>query len=37
VAELTFRLNALPQAMQMPKGPVPRNARMPKPPRPRMR
>jgi Domain of unknown function (DUF4191) len=37
VAELNFRLNALPQALQMPKGPVPRNARMPKPPRPRMR
>jgi hypothetical protein len=37
VAELNFRLNALPQALQMPKGPVPRNARMPKPPRPRSR
>jgi hypothetical protein len=37
VAELNFRLNALPQQLQMPKGPVPRNARMPKPPRPRTR
>jgi len=37
VAELNFRLNALPQQLQMPKGPVPRTARMPKPPRPRMR
>jgi hypothetical protein len=37
VAELNFRLNALPQQLQMPKGPVPRSARMPKPPRPRMR
>jgi hypothetical protein len=37
VAELNFRLNALPQALQMPKGPMPRNARMPKPPRPRSR
>lgn len=37
VAELNFRLNALPQQLQMPKGPVPRSARMPKPPRPRIR
>jgi hypothetical protein len=37
VAELNYRLNALPQTMQMPRGPVPRTARMPKPPRPRMR
>jgi hypothetical protein len=37
VAELNYRLNALPQALQMPKGPVPRAARMPKPPRPRVR
>jgi hypothetical protein len=37
VAELNYRLNALPQALQMPKGPVPRSARMPKPPRPKMR
>ena len=37
VAELNFRLNALPQALQMPKGPMPRNARMPRQPRPRSR
>jgi Domain of unknown function (DUF4191) len=37
VAELNFRLNALPQQLQMPKGPPPRAARMPKPPRPRIR
>ena len=37
VAELNFRLNALPQQLQMPKGPVPQRARMPKPPRPRTR
>ena len=37
VAELNFRLNALPQNLQMPKGPVPRSGRMPKSPRPRTR
>ena len=37
VAELNYRLNALPQQLQMPKGPVPRSARMPKEPRPRTR
>lgn len=37
VAELSFRLNALPQQLQMPKGPPPRSARMPRPPRPRTR
>ena len=37
VAELNYRLNALPQQLQMPKGPVPRSARMPRPPRPRIR
>jgi Domain of unknown function (DUF4191) len=37
VAELNYRLNALPQQLQMPKGPVPRSARVPRPPRPRMR
>jgi hypothetical protein len=37
VAELNFRLNALPQQLQMPKGPPPRAARMPRPPRPRTR
>jgi hypothetical protein len=37
VAELNFRLNALPAALQMPKGPMPRTGRMPKPPRPKTR
>jgi uncharacterized protein DUF4191 len=37
VAELNFRLNALPQQLQMPKGPMPRAGRMPRPPRPRIR
>jgi hypothetical protein len=37
VAELTDRLNALPQAMQMPKGPIPKGVRMPKGPKPRTR
>lgn len=37
VSELIDRLNALPQTMQMPKGPVPKGVRMPKGPRPRMR
>jgi hypothetical protein len=37
VAELNFRLNALPAQLQMPKGPMPRSARMPKAPRPKIR
>lgn len=37
VAELNYRLKALPQSLQAPKGPVPRSGRMPKPPRPRFR
>jgi Domain of unknown function (DUF4191) len=37
VADLNYRLKALPQSLQMPKGPVPRNARMPKAPRPKTR
>ena len=37
VADLNYRLKALPQSLQMPKGPPPRQARMPKAPRPRMR
>jgi hypothetical protein len=37
VAELNYRLKALPQQMQAPKGPMPRSGRMPKPPRPRFR
>ena len=37
VADLNFRLKALPQSLQAPKGPMPRTGRMPKPPRPRFR
>jgi hypothetical protein len=37
VADLNFRLKALPQSLQAPKGPIPRTGRMPKPPRPRYR
>jgi hypothetical protein len=37
IADLNFRLKALPQSLQMPKGPVPRSARMPKAPRPKFR
>ncbi len=37
VADLNYRLKALPQSLQAPKGPVPRTGRMPKPPRPRHR
>jgi hypothetical protein len=37
VAELNYRLKALPQSLQAPKGPMPRTGRMPKPPRPRFR
>jgi hypothetical protein len=37
VAELNFRLKALPQSLQAPKGPMPKTGRMPKPPRPRYR
>jgi Domain of unknown function (DUF4191) len=37
VADLNYRLKALPQSLQMPKGPVPRAGRMPKAPRPKMR
>jgi hypothetical protein len=37
VADLNFRLQALPQNLQMPKGPMPRSGRMPKAPRPRYR
>jgi hypothetical protein len=37
VADLNFRLQALPQSLQMPKGPMPRPGRMPKAPRPRYR
>ena len=37
VADLNYRLKALPPSLQAPKGPVPRNARQPKMPRPRAR
>jgi Domain of unknown function (DUF4191) len=37
ISDLNFRLKALPQQLQMPKGPVPRSARMPKAPRPKTR
>jgi len=37
VADLNYRLNALPAQLQMPKGPMPRSARLPKAPRPKMR
>ena len=37
VADLNYRLKALPQSLQMPKGPMPRSGRMPKAPRPKTR
>jgi hypothetical protein len=37
VAGLNYRLKALPQSLQMPKGPMPKAGRMPKAPRPRFR
>ena len=37
IADLNYRLKALPQSLQMPKGPLPKSGRMPKMPRPRMR
>jgi Domain of unknown function (DUF4191) len=37
VSDLNYRLRALPQSLQMPKGPVPKTGRMPKPPRPKTR
>ena len=37
VAELNYRLKALPASLQAPKGPMPKSGRMPKPPRPRYR
>jgi hypothetical protein len=37
ISDLNFRLKALPQSLQMPKGPVPKSARMPKAPRPKTR
>jgi hypothetical protein len=37
ILDLNYRLKALPQSMQMPKGPMPRQGRMPKAPRPKFR
>jgi hypothetical protein len=37
VADLNYRLKALPQSLQVPKGPMPRSGRMPKAPKPRFR
>jgi Domain of unknown function (DUF4191) len=37
VSELNYRLKALPQSLQAPKGPMPKTGRMPRPPRPRTR
>jgi hypothetical protein len=37
VSDLNYRLKALPQSLQAPKGPMPRAGRQPKMPRPRMR
>ena len=37
VSDLNYRLKALPQALQAPKGPMPRSARPPRGPRPKMR
>jgi hypothetical protein len=37
IADLNYRLKALPQSLQMPKGPMPRSGRMPKAPRPKFR
>ncbi len=37
VADLNYRLKALPQSLPIPKGPMPRPGRMPKAPRPKFR
>jgi Domain of unknown function (DUF4191) len=37
LADLNYRLKALPQSLQVPKGPMPRAGRMPKVPRPKTR
>ncbi|HTS96344.1 MAG TPA: DUF4191 domain-containing protein [Streptosporangiaceae bacterium] len=37
VADLNYRLKALPQSLQMPRGPMPKTGRMPKAPRPKFR
>ncbi len=37
VAELNYRLKALPQTLQAPRGPLPKGARLPKGPKPKIR
>jgi hypothetical protein len=37
VTDLNYRLKALPQSLQMPKGPLPKSGRMPKAPKPKFR
>ncbi|MEP7026080.1 MAG: DUF4191 domain-containing protein [Actinomycetota bacterium] len=37
VLDLNYRLKALPQSLQVPKGPMPRSGRMPRAPRPKTR
>ncbi|HKB31515.1 MAG TPA: DUF4191 domain-containing protein [Streptosporangiaceae bacterium] len=37
VSELNYRLKALPQTMQAPRGPLPKGARLPKAPKPKIR
>ncbi len=37
VSELNYRLKALPQTLQAPRGPMPKGARLPKAPKPKMR
>jgi hypothetical protein len=37
VSELNYRLKALPQTLQAPRGPLPKGARLPKGPKPKMR
>jgi hypothetical protein len=37
VSDLNYRLKALPQSFQAPKGPMPRGGRQPRMPRPKMR
>src|SRR6266480_3049517 len=37
ISELNYRLKALPQTLQAPRGPIPKGMRMPKTPKPKMR
>jgi len=37
ISELNFRLKALPQTLQAPRGPIPKGMRMPKAPKPKIR